>query len=470
MSNRSMIRWCIVPLFFLMLAGCGGGGKSGSPTISGIAAAGSTLTGTVYLKDSSIPARELSVPIAANGSYSLDLEGLTAPFLLKAVGTANGNNLTLYSFATATGITNINPLSNLAVVLANGSDDLATLYNSPDLPRMQAIMNALPNAITNVQTVLQPTLAKFGAATVNFISDPYLANHQGLDLFLDMAVISASNGVVIIMDKQARSTISMPLSGFLTGSIDIISTPIGSAGSVLIWPSLPFVAPNKTVNFTAIVVGSANQQITWSVVEDNGGTITNTGAYTAPATTGTFHVTATSAADTTKSATATITVGELNVLSMVPSGPSVFTLQAMNLANVAGIDLKLTYDASSLANPRVAQGAFASGAMTIANTKVAGIVQWALVRAQPISGSGPLMTISFDVLGTSPGKILLMSVKFIDAQGRSLVTTGPTGPDSGPTTSLPGVSTPGQSTTPPADGTTPAVGTATALTSASPIQ
>lgn len=169
MNKRSIINWCIVPLLVLMLAGCSGSSESRSPTISGIAAAGSTLTGTVYLKDSSIPARELSVPIAADGSFSFDLNGLTAPFILKATGTANGSNLTLYSFATAAGVANINPLSNLAVVLANGSDDLATLYNSPDAVKMHAILNALPNAITNVQAALQPTLAKFGAATVNFI-------------------------------------------------------------------------------------------------------------------------------------------------------------------------------------------------------------------------------------------------------------------------------------------------------------
>lgn len=264
-----------------MLAGCSGSGESSSPTISGIAAAGSTLTGTVYLKDSSIPTRELSVPIAADGSFSFGLNGLTAPFILKATGTANGNNLTLYSFATAAGVANINPLSSLAVVLANGSDDLTSLYNSPDPVKMHAILNALPNAITNVQTVLQPTLAKFGAATVNFISDPYAANHQGLDLLLDMAAISAGNGIVTIMDKPANKTIQIPLNSLMPGSIDIISAPISSAGSVLVWPTLPAVAPNETVNFTAVVIGSANQQVTWSVVEGNGGTITKTGVYTA---------------------------------------------------------------------------------------------------------------------------------------------------------------------------------------------
>lgn len=438
MNKRSIISWCIVPLFVLMLAGCSGSGESSSPAISGIAAAGSTLTGTVYLKDSSIPARELSVPIAADGSFSFNLNGLTAPFILKATGTANGNNLTLYSFATAAGVANINPLSNLAVVLANGSDDLATLYNSPDPVKMHAIMNALPNAITTVQTALQPTLAKFGAATVNFISDPYAANHQGLDLLLDMAAISAGNGVVTITDKTVNNTIRTSLSGFMTGSIDIISAPIASAGSVLVWPTLPAVAPNETVNLTAVVIGSANPQVIWSVVEGNGGTITNSGAYTAPATTGTYHITATSAADATKSATATVTVSEVSALSIVPSSPGVFTVQAINLANVAGIELTITYDASSLANPQVTSGAITSGAMTVANTSVPGTVRFALVSAKPISGTGSLVTISFDLLGSEPKVPVISSASIVlNNQSVNISPAAPSAIGQSATTSMP---------------------------------
>jgi len=449
MNKRSIISWCIVPFLVLILAGCSGSGESSSPTISGIAAAGSTLSGTVYLKDSSIPARELSVPIAADGSFSFDLNGLTAPFILKATGTANGNNLTLYSFATAAGVANINPLSSLAVVLANGSDDLATLYNSPDPVKMHAIMDALPTAITSVQTALQPTLAKFGAATVNFISDPYAANHQGLDLLLDMAAISAGNGVVTIIDKTANKTIQIPLNSLTPGSIDIISAPIASAGSVLVWPTLPAVAPNETVNFTAVVIGSANQQVTWSVVEANGGAITNTGVYTAPATTGTYHVTATSAADATKSATATVTVREVSTLSIVPSEPGVFTVEATKLANVTAIDLTITYDASSLANPQVTPGAITSGAMMATNTSVPGRVRWALINTQPISGAGTLMTISFDLLGASHGRILSLSASLLDNQGRPLASTSLIAAPSVAIDTPPGasVSTPVQSTT-----------------------
>lgn len=54
---------------------------------------------------------------------------------------------------------------------------------------------------------------------------------------------------------------------------------------------------------------AANTTVTWSIVEGStGGSISATGAYTAPQATGTFHVVATSVGDPTKTATATVTV------------------------------------------------------------------------------------------------------------------------------------------------------------------
>jgi chitinase len=48
--------------------------------------------------------------------------------------------------------------------------------------------------------------------------------------------------------------------------------------------------------------------MTWSVQEASGGTIDPTGLYTAPAAAGTYHVVATSVADSTKSGISVVTV------------------------------------------------------------------------------------------------------------------------------------------------------------------
>ena len=73
----------------------------------------------------------------------------------------------------------------------------------------------------------------------------------------------------------------------------------------------------QAVDFSAVVTGTASQAVAGAVREgDAGGTITSGGTYTAPATEGTYHVTATSAADSTKTIEGTITVGPEKVLSV----------------------------------------------------------------------------------------------------------------------------------------------------------
>jgi hypothetical protein len=71
----------------------------------------------------------------------------------------------------------------------------------------------------------------------------------------------------------------------------------------------PAIQVSQTAQFTATVTGTSNTQVTYSVDGGAGnGSISTTGVYTAPGTAGTFTVRATSAADPSKSATATITV------------------------------------------------------------------------------------------------------------------------------------------------------------------
>lgn len=73
-------------------------------------------------------------------------------------------------------------------------------------------------------------------------------------------------------------------------------------------PTMATLNMGATQAFSATVTGSPNTAVTWSVVEADGGSITPAGVYTAPARLGTFHVKASSQADSSRSAQATITV------------------------------------------------------------------------------------------------------------------------------------------------------------------
>lgn len=99
--------------------------------------------------------------------------------------------------------------------------------------------------------------------------------------------------------------------------------------------------------FAALVTGSTNVSVTWSVQEGSScGSISSGGAYTAPSAAGTCHVVATSAADGTKSGSATVTVtappAPAVAVSLSPASATldackavVFTATVTNSANTA---------------------------------------------------------------------------------------------------------------------------------------
>ncbi len=80
--------------------------------------------------------------------------------------------------------------------------------------------------------------------------------------------------------------------------------------SVLISPLSAFVPPKRNRYFYAVVQGTqVDTSVTWSIEEGAaGGSVNANGIYTAPETLGTYHLTATSAADPSQSATAAVTI------------------------------------------------------------------------------------------------------------------------------------------------------------------
>src|SRR5258708_34881341 len=80
---------------------------------------------------------------------------------------------------------------------------------------------------------------------------------------------------------------------------------------VTISPRQATVAPGQTVSLGAIVSGTnpgRSTGVTWSVQEASGGRVDSSGHYTAPLSTGAFHIVATNVADTSKVDSATVIV------------------------------------------------------------------------------------------------------------------------------------------------------------------
>ena len=95
--------------------------------------------------------------------------------------------------------------------------------------------------------------------------------------------------------------------------------------SVTVSPATATVRAGGSVQLTATVQGTTSgqsQSVRWTVREAGGGSVDTGGRYTAPGTAGTFHVVATSAADPSRSAEATVTVTPPISVSVTPASAS----------------------------------------------------------------------------------------------------------------------------------------------------
>jgi len=124
----------------------------------------------------------------------------------------------------------------------------------------------------------------------------------------------------------------------ITGTANITIPPV----SVMVSPPTPTVFLGAMQTFTADVGGTINTAATWTVQEGAaGGSITNLGVYTAPQVVGTYHVIATSVADSTKNATATVTVPPVVISisptsdTLGPAGKRTFVAAVMGASNTA---------------------------------------------------------------------------------------------------------------------------------------
>jgi len=232
-KNTLLIMFAIlIALTLISCGGSGGGATSGSPSdtttavVEGIAAAGSPLSGTVRLRDSSYPTRESSASITQDGSFSVKVTGMQAPFLLRATD-ADGNNL--YSFAKAPGVAHINPLTTLATAAAlgaSGQEGMADIFENHNLSTLLGIAAALSGVQSDMTMTLEPLLSRYDAADADPFSGSYTVNHQGLDGLFDQVAITVADGVAVIRRRDSSAVIfSAPVTALSAGTLVTAALP-----------------------------------------------------------------------------------------------------------------------------------------------------------------------------------------------------------------------------------------------------
>lgn len=178
-----------------VLCACGGGGSSsnsntgGAPstTLSGTAAGGAPMVGTVVVKHAN--GETAPVPINSDGTFSVDVSQLTGPFVIKASGTVGGQSTTYYSVATSSDVgakVNVTPLSSLITAnLASGRPENFDTGASSINANVTAM--AIDTAVANVKTMLGPVLQSQSLGnTFDPLHSTFTANGQGFDAALDL--------------------------------------------------------------------------------------------------------------------------------------------------------------------------------------------------------------------------------------------------------------------------------------------
>lgn len=125
-----------------------------------------------------------------------------------------------------------------------------------------------------------------------------------------------------------------------SGDASVPKPPTAPAVAVSVTPRQPAIDQGGTLQFSATVTGASDLRVLWSITEGaTGGTITADGVYAAPAHSGTFHVVATSQADPSRTAVATVGVPDIRVfleprmLALLPGTTHQFSAAVFGTVN-----------------------------------------------------------------------------------------------------------------------------------------
>lgn len=239
MYRRSRIVLLTAALSSLLIVGCGGGGGGGGGggvsgnAVTGVAAVGAPIDGTVSLKDSRGVSKQTQTN-AVSGAFSIDVSDLTPPFILRA---QKSNGDFLYSVVFEKGIANINPLSNVilgAVAVAVGvGADPNSLYQSFETRSSSVTKTTVDTATASIYTSLSSSFkAKLGSVDFNPIYAPFSIG-DALDRAFDEHTIVYDSQSGFFQEKDTSSIIIKPFgtlgklrnisetAGTYTGSINI---------------------------------------------------------------------------------------------------------------------------------------------------------------------------------------------------------------------------------------------------------
>jgi len=136
----------------------------------------------------------------------------------------------------------------------------------------------------------------------------YQWRKNGSNLGSNSSSASYSIGAVQASDAGSYSVLVSNSLGSTSSNAASLTVNPASEIRISITPASVTLNPGGSQQFSAAVTGSSNTAVSWRVLDAGGGSISSSGRYTAPQVAGSYRVQASSAADASKTAQATITV------------------------------------------------------------------------------------------------------------------------------------------------------------------
>ncbi len=127
-------------------------------------------------------------------------------------------------------------------------------------------------------------------------------------------------------------------------------------------------------------------------------------------------------------------------VTITPTAAGTYTIHGDSMDGVAGIDLSIIYDNTSLSSPTVSQGSLVAGAMLAAGTSNPGTIKIVIISTKAFSGSGEIATVTFATQSGTKG-ITSASVSMINSKGAPISAQTVISGGSAPPAATPGFTT-----------------------------
>ena len=225
--------WLGAAALGLLLSACGSANTDSKASGQGLTE--TTSAGTIALNDSSAVVQSRTAPVEADGSFSLDMSGLEAPFVLRLEWTEAEAVHRFYGVSEGRENLDVNALTDLAFRSSHGSDDLDEsdddaedddAFEHSDHDRKHGSATQARKLLAELTVVLAPLFERYG------ITDPRTDRDAVRLLLLDVKITLDHRTVTVTNRATGLVIFTGRLSHLSDGVFTAANMPAGPGGVV----------------------------------------------------------------------------------------------------------------------------------------------------------------------------------------------------------------------------------------------